>query len=243
MPRYAAAFAASLFLAGVVASRAAHGRGRHGSPHHGAAHDGRIKLSPSEPDLHPRAPWHNAHNSHAYEVSADPASLPPLADVAALNAGGRHARARARGAHGAHGARSAGRALQGACGVPRPGCTSSTACAVTSGQCAVPVGNVSSASTTVALTYNTSTGVFSGAITTTQCPMWPADFQYNGSFISHPVPVACETQAFPAENYTFPAALPLGGRIGLAIRSGENVYGSLDQGFTLGQVNKHTRGA
>lgn len=31
-------------------------------------------------------------------------------------------------------------------------------------------------------------------------------------------------------------ALPIGGRIGIALRSGENIYGSMDQGFTPGQA-------
>lgn len=42
---------------------------------------------------------------------------------------------------------------------------------------------------------------------------------------------SCIAQTFPAPAYTTtPIAAPLRGRIGLAVRSGENIYGPLDAG-------------
>ena len=201
--------------------------------------DGHLKLAGAAGDRHPRAPWHNQQNQHAYRVSGRPDSLPPLDDVSPLNQRARHAARRVR--EGNATAPGPGRSLQGM--VPAtPGSVASTACAVLSGACAVPTATTSSTSTTISLSYALGTGVFSGAVVTNQCPQWPADFQYNGSLITHPVPASCVQQTFPGTAYAFPAALPLGGRIGLALRSGENLYSSLEQGFTLGQACRNGLG-
>lgn len=222
-----------LLTAGLAALAAAH---RGGETHvHGPGvtprNDGNVRVSASAPDLHPREAWHNQHNQHAYRIHPNPASLPPAHDVSPLNAKAGYSRRRLAEEALIGAGRVRGRALQ-----TTPGSTSSTACGVLPTYCTVPTASSSTARTTVSLAYSTTTGVFTGTIVSSQCPAWPADMQYNGTLITHPVPAACIQQTFPAAVYTPPAPLQTGGRIGLAIRSGENIYGGLEQGFVLGQA-------
>lgn len=209
---------------------------RGGSTVHGPGvvprHDGNIRLTASAADLHARAAWHNQQNQHEYPVHPYPASLPLAQFVSPLNSQAANSRRRVAEQAllaGAAGHMRGGRGLQ-----TTPGSSTSTACGVLPTNCAIPSATTSSARTTVSLTYSTTTGVFTGYIVTSQCPAWPADFQYNGTLVTHPVPSSCIQQNFPAEVYNPPAALSIAGRIGLAIRSGENLYGGLEQGFALG---------
>jgi hypothetical protein len=83
---------------------------------------------------------------------------------------------------------------------------------------------------TRSLTWNGSTGKFSGTITSNQCPRL-------GSDTSAPSTASTLTQTFPDNAYasfTPPAAVPLLGRIGLSI-DGVNIYSAFEAGFGLGQ--------
>ena len=180
------------------------------------------------PHVHPQAAWHHQESQHAYALAPDPRVLPPLLNLSPLNQRWRHARRR-RGGHAI-----APRALQGS---STPGSSPSNACGALPPLCTTPTANTSSTTTQISLSWLGASGSFNGTVITNQCPAWPADFQYNGSQILHPVPPSCEQQLIPAMTYsTLPYALPLGGRIGVALRSGENVYSALEQGFTLGQA-------
>jgi hypothetical protein len=137
-----------------------------------------LKTNASAPDRWPRRPWHHSQNA-AWEPHAEPATLPLAASVGALEQGFRDTRRRLLWEGGAAaGALGVGRQLHAPTSSlarqlqPPPGGTSgsvaSTACSPSSGTCTVPSGSTSSASTTLALSYSTATGKFSGTITTNQ---------------------------------------------------------------------------
>ena len=60
---------------------------------------------------------------------------------------------------------------------------------------------------------------------------------------------SCISQTLPAPGFTAPStsgtavAAPLRSVIGYSISGGENIYGPMDAGFTLGQVCTNSRGA
>lgn len=170
------------------------GRGADTRDFHGGAgrHDGHIKVNATtDRDLHPRKWWHNAHNAHDYEVVPDPEHLPPYRGfVGPQSNWARHAHYQAL-AGGSSNAAFRGRRL-----VAGPGETTSSECTATycGGRCCMPnAANtpMNSANTVLSLSYNTTTGYFNGSILTNQCPYWPADFQYNGTVISHPTTPSC----------------------------------------------------
>ncbi|KAJ3341344.1 hypothetical protein HDU91_000720, partial [Kappamyces sp. JEL0680] len=81
------------------------------------------------------------------------------------------------------------------------------------------------------LTYDTNTGKFSGQIVTNNCP----DFIY-GNYTSTTTKggsfPTCTTVNIPQYN-SMPTAAPLRGSIGYGITSGINIYGPMDNGFSL----------
>jgi hypothetical protein len=93
----------------------------------------------------------------------------------------------------------------------------------------------SSANTTRALTYSTATGLFTGNFYTNMCPSHPEFF--SGSMIAMNHNPLCINQTLPAPAYSStPAAAPLRGPIGYALRGGEFVYNLFDAGFSMGQA-------
>ena len=115
-----------------------------------------------------------------------------------------------------------------------PGTAVSTAC---SGTCTTDsTGNYCTRS----ITSDTSTGIFTGSITTNQCPKYAGAYQFNGVKDNN-LPVdqslpSCVKFTFPVSGYTGPKAAPLRNGMGFTISGGEVIYGPLDAGFTLGQV-------
>lgn len=85
--------------------------------------------------------------------------------------------------------------------------------------------------TTRNLTFSAETGLFSGTITTNQCPHSSLENTYKGVLRTTGLPdLTCSQQCYPAVT-SVPAAAPLRGAIGYTIRGGLNVYGPLDAGF------------
>ena len=86
-----------------------------------------------------------------------------------------------------------------------------------------------------ALTYNTGSGVFTGSLTTNQCPSDPRAYSFGGVMAQGPINNAeCVTQTFPAVT-VLPAAANLRGAVGWSVQ-GENVYGPFDAGFMYGML-------
>lgn len=87
------------------------------------------------------------------------------------------------------------------------------------------------------MSYNTSTGIFSGSITTNLCP--------DMKTLATSTP-SCVTQTFPAPGYAIanlPKSVPLRGIIAYTARSGVSIYGSFEAGFSLGQACKNSKGS
>ena len=76
------------------------------------------------------------------------------------------------------------------------------------------------------LVWNSTSGKFTGSMTSNQCPRLGSDTSAMGSASSI-------TQTFPQKIYTTPAAVPLTGRVGLSI-DGVNIYSAFEAGFGLG---------
>jgi hypothetical protein len=96
------------------------------------------------------------------------------------------------------------------------------------------------------LTYDSSTGKFSGTLITNGCPNHVGAYQFDGIYDKN-VPVSsavCISQTIPASSKytTLPLATPLRGVIGVTISGGEHLYGPMDAGFTVGQVCTDSRG-
>ena len=109
------------------------------------------------------------------------------------------------------------------------GQATSTACTTTT--CA---SNGSSNSHSLSLTYGTTTGIFTGTLTTNGCVNYVRT--YGGVAASYPGNGTCITQTFPAPAYTTtPAASPSLNNLGYTL-SGVNVYGPFEAGFTAGQA-------
>ena len=78
------------------------------------------------------------------------------------------------------------------------------------------------------LTLNTATGVFSGSMTTNQCPNHAGAYQYGGvkDDLVGAAAASCVTYTVPSAGYTTsPKAAPLRGVIGYTISGGEQIYG------------------
>jgi len=79
------------------------------------------------------------------------------------------------------------------------------------------------------LSYDGSTGIFSGILITNLCPAHNPDAGGNTA--------SCTQQTFPDEAFLqTPTAAPLLGRVALTISGGVNVYGPFEAGFTTGQA-------
>ena len=96
------------------------------------------------------------------------------------------------------------------------------------------------------LTYDSSTGKFSGTLITNGCPNHVGAYHFDGVYDKN-VPVSsavCISQTIPASSKytTLPLATPLRGVIGVTISGGEHLYGPMDAGFTVGQVCTESRG-
>lgn len=116
------------------------------------------------------------------------------------------------------------------------GQATSTSCSTTT--CA---SNGSSNSHSLSLTYNTTTGIFSGTLTTNGCCNYQRT--YNGVAASYSASGTCITQTFPAPAYTStPVAAPLLSNIGYTL-NGVNVYGPFEAGFSLGSACTVSAGA
>ena len=100
-------------------------------------------------------------------------------------------------------------------------CGTATACTATG----------SAAYTTRALTFNTATGIFTGSITTNQCPHIALESTYLGVLRSTMLPtLTCVKQCYPVPSLATSAAA-LRGPVGFTVRGGMNVYGPNDAGF------------
>jgi hypothetical protein len=105
-------------------------------------------------------------------------------------------------------------------------CPAASYCGALNDTCCVPNTLVNSSATTVlSLEYNATTGVFNGSVVTNQCPAHRADYVFNGTLSPWSLSPICVRQSFPAAAYVPPAALPAGSRIGIALRSGESIFG------------------
>ena len=129
----------------------------------------------------------------------------------------------------------AARALQppGGGGGTSPGTATATTC--TSSTCTTSGGGNYC---TRSLTLDTTTGIFTGSITTNQCPNHAGAYQFNGvkdNLISAAA-ASCVTFTVPVSGYSGPKATPLRLGIGFTISGGEVLYGPMDAGFTVGQV-------
>ena len=97
-----------------------------------------------------------------------------------------------------------------------------------------------------ALAWSTATGTFSGSFISNGCASHAGAYEYGGVRDTR-VPAGtanCIQQTIPAPGYTSPpAAAPLRSIIGYSISGGENIYGPMDAGFTLGMVCTNSRGA
>jgi hypothetical protein len=120
---------------------------------------------------------------------------------------------------------------QGGGGQSIAGQTSSTECNVTSGNCARD--GSSNYMDTSALSYSTTTGIFTGWIVTNGCANNNRWGIYDGAqFGNHQA--SCVKQTFPA--VTGPSAAPLRSNVGYSISGGVNIYGPFEAGFSLGQA-------
>lgn len=123
---------------------------------------------------------------------------------------------------------NAARRLQpGGCGAN--GVSATGSCGTSTSSCAT---DGTSAYTTRALTFDTTTGIFSGTITTNMCPHLALENTFKGVIktVSN-TPLCCKF-TFPAAAYSsLPKAALLRGANGFTIRGGMNVYGPLDAGF------------
>ena len=134
--------------------------------------------------------------------------------------------------------RAAARNLQpgggGGGGVTTPGAVAASSCG--SGTCTTSGGGNYM---TRNLILDTSTGIFSGSLTTNACPNHAGAYQYGGIKDAkiNAATATCQTWTLPVNAYTtFPKASPLRGAIGYTISGGEVIYGPMDAGFTTGQV-------
>ena len=115
-----------------------------------------------------------------------------------------------------------------------PGAAASTACG--SAAC-TPDGGGTYMSRSLAL--NTTTGLFSGSLTTNACPNHAGAYEYSGvkDLRVAAATASCQKWTLPVAGYTVPpVAAPLRASIGYTISGGEAIYGPMDAGFTLGQV-------
>eukprot|EP00475_Leptophrys_vorax_P014505 TRINITY_DN20819_c0_g1_i1.p1 TRINITY_DN20819_c0_g1~~TRINITY_DN20819_c0_g1_i1.p1 ORF type:complete len:404 (-),score=80.05 TRINITY_DN20819_c0_g1_i1:73-1284(-) len=114
--------------------------------------------------------------------------------------------------------------------------SSSSSCSINSGVCSQ---DGSSNSHSISLSYTSSTGMFSGSITTNQCMNHKYGYingtdQMHGKYFHSP---DCISQTIPAPDYkTVPAAINLRGRVGLTLSGGVNIFSPFEDGFTQGQV-------
>jgi len=91
---------------------------------------------------------------------------------------------------------------------------------------------------TRSLTLDTTTGIFTGSITTNQCPNHAGAYQFNGvkDNLVGAATASCITFTVPVSGYSGPKAAPLLNGFGYTISGGEVLYGPMDAGFTVGQV-------
>jgi hypothetical protein len=91
---------------------------------------------------------------------------------------------------------------------------------------------------TRSLSLDTTTGIFTGSITTNQCPNHAGAYQFNGvkDNLVGAATASCITFTVPVSGYSGPKAAPLLNGIGYTISGGEVLYGPMDAGFTVGQV-------
>ncbi len=95
------------------------------------------------------------------------------------------------------------------------------------------------------ITYSTSTGIFTGSLTTNTCPNHAGAWTYNGVLdtLVPSMTASCIKFTFPVTGYTGPVAAPLLNSIGFTVSGGEYIYGPMDAGFTLGQVTTNSCGS
>ncbi|GMH62172.1 hypothetical protein TL16_g03422 [Triparma laevis f. inornata] len=108
------------------------------------------------------------------------------------------------------------------------GQTTSTACAVTSGTC-----NTDGSSNSGAirdLTYSTTTGKFTGTITTNQCNDHVRVIQGGASAPGNNA-VSCIEQTIPTITGSTASAIPTLGRAAMTISGGVNIYSAFEAGF------------
>ncbi len=82
------------------------------------------------------------------------------------------------------------------------------------------------------LSYDTSSGKFSGTITTNFCPNFPYG-NYTSYTAKGDTKPTCTTVTIPSYN-TLPTAAPLRNAIGYSITGGINLFGPMDAGFQEG---------
>lgn len=92
------------------------------------------------------------------------------------------------------------------------------------------------------LSYDRSKGLFSGSITSNQCPEHPYGTTLGSMSGAHGSSASCITQQFPDSRFASaalqnqPVAAPLRGRVGLSLSGGVNIYNALEAGFSAGQA-------
>ena len=119
-------------------------------------------------------------------------------------------------------------------GGPGGGSTSGRVTATTCGSATTCASDGSSNYHSLSLSFSTSTGIFTGTLTTNGCVNYART--YNGAPSSFPSTGSCITQTFPAPAFTnTPIATPLLSNIGYTL-NGVNLYGPFEAGFTLGQA-------
>lgn len=93
--------------------------------------------------------------------------------------------------------------------------------------------------------YSTTTGIFTGSLTTNTCPNHAGAWTYNGVLdtLVPSMTASCIKFTFPVTGYTGPVAAPLLNSVGFTITGGEMVYGPMDAGFTLGQITTNSCGS
>jgi hypothetical protein len=98
------------------------------------------------------------------------------------------------------------------------------------------------------LSYDTSTGFFSGSFTSNSCPEFEI-FKFNGVAEAGQGPqytATCYTQPIPANGYvgvSFPRQAPTRGVSGFTISGGSDIYGPMEAGFAVGQACSNNKGS
>ena len=110
-------------------------------------------------------------------------------------------------------------------------CSAPAACAYKCGNATACSFGSPAAYTTRSLAYSGTTGVFTGTLSTNQCPHTVFESTFNGVLKTGTAglpTLSCGTLTVPNPASVGPKPMPLRGAIGFTIRGGMNVYGPMD---------------